>query len=374
MTFYLFNILNAVFLAFLTFLSYQPALATANDFTAKPILEGDNLLSILRRNGFSVSEREKVLASDVKLRQIFLTLDTRYLIKKTPNEIELRVYDSQTSDAFRIYKKNSSLIAHRYKPQYKITSERIEGRIFGGGSSIFGSVLSKVKSNWVASRFVDAYAFDLKNPKAITKGARYWFTVEKKYEYGQFVKYGEISRTFLQISGVAVQKKFVRTKDGGLFLNAQDLFEERPFYSPVGYLKIASRFNMHRLHPITGRLQPHLGVDFELPVGEPVYSPRTGIVTRYGNNRAAGNYIVLLHTDGIETYYDHLQKIDKKIRQGNRIFAGEKIATVGCTGYCTRAHLHFAIRKKGQMVDPLRFIKPYPSYMKENLENQVAKN
>lgn len=359
---------------FIAFTSYQPAQAGANTFTAKPIQIGDTLLSILRDHGFSESEREKVLAADPGLRQLFLTLDTRYLVRKASGELELRMFDSQTSHAFRIFKQKSSVIAYRYKPNFKITSERISGHIFGGSGSILGSVLSKIKSNWVASRFVDAYTFDLKSTKSIKRGAPFWFTVEKKYEGGQFIKYGEILRTSLEIDGSMVQKKFVRFKDGGVFFNSQDLFEERPFYAPVGYLKIASPFKLNRVHPVTGRRQAHLGVDFELPAGYPVFSPRGGVVLRYGNNRAAGNYIVLLHSNGMETSFNHLYRIDRRIRQGLKVFGGEKIGEVGCTGYCTRAHLHFAVKKKGQMVDPIRYMKPYPSYMRELLENQVAQN
>ncbi|HWU42130.1 MAG TPA: M23 family metallopeptidase, partial [Bdellovibrio sp.] len=62
-----------------------------------------------------------------------------------------------------------------------------------------------------------------------------------------------------------------------------------------------------------------------------------------------------------------LYRIDRKIRPGLKISAGEKIAEVGCTGYCTRAHLHFAIRFHGRMVDPLKYIKAYPYQMERQL-------
>jgi murein DD-endopeptidase MepM/ murein hydrolase activator NlpD len=198
--------------------------------------------------------------------------------------------------------------------------------------------------------------------------------VAKQYEMGQFVKYGEVTQTSLEIDGQAVRKKFVRHKDGGVFFNDQDLLENRPFFAPVNYIKIASTFQPNRLHPITRRLQPHLGVDFELPVGEPVLAARSGVVVRYGNNHAAGNYIVLMHSNGIETSYNHLHRIDRKIRSGLKVTAGEKIAEVGCTGYCTRAHLHFAVKMKGRMVNPMNYIKPYPRSMQAMLEARVARN
>lgn len=353
------------------FTSYQPVHAAANTFTAKPVRSGDTLISILRANGFSDRERETVLGSSSQLRALFLTLDTKYLVRREGRELELRMFDSQTSAAFKILKSGGKVTAEQYKPDFKVTLERIEGRVHG---SILGSVLAKVKSNFVASRFTDAYAFDVRSGRDLKRGARFWFTVQKKYENGNFVKYGEIMQTSLEVDGRDLRKRFVKNSEGGVFFNSDDLLEKRPFYAPVNYLKIASTFQPNRIHPITGRRQPHLGVDFELPKGEPVLAARKGVVVRYGNNHAAGNYIVLLHSNGMETAYDHLYKIDRKIRQGLKVAAGEKIAEVGCTGYCTRAHLHFAIKNKGRMVDPLNYIKAYPYHMEEQLEARVARN
>lgn len=356
---------------FLTVTSYQSVQAGANTFTVKPVRVGDNLLSILRQHGFSEKERERVLASHKEIKNLFLTLDTRYLLRRSGGEVELRMFDSQTSNAFRILKKKASIQAGAYQPKYKTTLARVDGRVYG---SIMGSILAKIKSNWVATRFLDAYVFDLNNSYQVARGARFWLMVEKKYEMGQFVKYGEVLQTSLEINGSAVQKKFVKYKDGGVFFSAQDLLNNRPFYAPVDYIKVASRFTPNRLHPITRRRQPHLGIDFELGVGEAVYAPRKGTVVRYGYNRAAGNYVVLLHGNGIETSYNHLHKIDRRIRQGMKVAAGEKIGEVGCTGYCTRAHLHFAVKKKGRMVDPIKYIKSYPPQMESLLEERVASN
>ncbi|MFS4458803.1 M23 family metallopeptidase [Bdellovibrio sp. HCB2-146] len=351
--------------------SYQPVQARANNFTLKPVRVGDNLLSILRQHGFSEKERQEVLAQDQSLRHLYLTLDTRYLVRTAKGETEIVMFDSQTADAYRIFKRGSRVVANKYDPKFKTTTVRIEGRIYG---SLMGSILPKLNSNFVASRFMDAYAFELRAQKSLQRGAHFWFTVEKKYLGPHFIKYGEVLQTSLDIGGERLQKRFVRHKGGGVFFNEQDLLDEKPFYAPVDYLKIASQFQPNRRHPITRRVQPHLGVDFELPTGEPVYAPRTGRVVRYGHNRAAGNYIVLLHSNGMETSYNHLRKIDRHIRVGLQIKAGEHIAEVGCTGYCTRPHLHFAVKKKGRMVDPLNYIKAYPVHFERMLESRVATN
>lgn len=272
---------------------------------------------------------------------------------------------------FEFLKRNNQIAVEDYKPNFKTTLQRVDGRVHG---SLLGSVLAKIDSNFVASRFSDAYVFEVRSAKELKSGARFWFNVQKKYDQGHFIKYGEIMHTALELDGRFLRKNFVRTSEGAVFFNETALTEKKPLYAPVNYLKIASHFQPHRLHPITGRRQPHLGVDFELPNGEPVVAPRNGIVIRYGFNEAAGKYVVLLHPNGMETLYNHLSKIEKKIRQGFRLEAGDKIGEVGCTGYCTRAHLHFAIKHKGRMVNPLNYIKSYPYRMEQQLAARIAKN
>ncbi len=362
-------IVLSAFLLALT--SYQPAQALANSFTSKPVRSGDNLLSILKQQGFSEKQRQIVLAADPGIRRVFLTLDTKYLVRRDSSEAELIIFDSQANRSFRIHRKGAKVTATKYTPKFNIRHLHVEGRVIG---SIMGSILKKVKSNRVASRFTDAYVFDISSPKSLQRGAHFSFTVEKKYVGSQFIKYGEIVQTSLEISGKPLKKKFVRYKTGGVFFNELDLLEDRPFYAPVDYIKIASTFQPNRLHPITKRRQPHMGVDFELPRGYPVFAARTGTVVRYGHNRAAGNYVVLLHSNGMETSYNHMQRIEKNIRQGRRIKVGAVIGQVGCTGYCTRPHLHFAVKKKGRMVNPISYIKSYPVQFERLLESRVATN
>lgn len=350
------------------FTVYTPSQASASKFTANAIQNGDNLLIILKRQGFSQREREQVLASGSQIRSLFLTLDTRYLLRTSNNEVELRIFDSQADLAFKIVRTNRDVIVEKYQPDFQIKSERYQGQIHG---SILGSVLSKVPSNWVASRFLDAFAFDMKNPRDVNKGADFSFTVEKLYDQGKFIKYGEITKASLQTRSGVVSKDLIRQGSNAVFANVDDIKTPRELYAPVGYVKIASRFKPNRLHPITKKRQAHLGVDFELPVGDPIYAPRSGVVARHGYNRAAGNFIVIRHSNGAETSYNHMNSIDSRIRSGLQVKAGERIGQVGCTGYCTRAHLHFALRLNGRMVDPIKYMKPYPAYMDGALRKKL---
>jgi len=82
--------------------------------------------------------------------------------------------------------------------------------------------------------------------------------------------------------------------------------------------------------------------------GKPVYAVAGGEVLRvkYGYNYKAGNYVRLLHPNGILTQYGHLQTI--LVNPGEKISQGEIIGLIGCTGYTipkgsAGCHLHFEV-------------------------------
>ncbi len=352
-------------------LSYQSAALAASSFVAKNVRVGDSVVSLLKKYRFNEREREKVFTLAPAIKKLYLQLDVLYLVKQSREATELRLYEPQTDIVYVLKKSAQGLSAKMARAVFKTKIARADGKIHG---SLMGNILAKTRSNWVASRFMDAYVMDYNLNRGLTRGDKFSLMVEKKYDGPFFIRYGEVIETALQIRGRNVQKRYVKIQEGrgGVFISESDLLKNRPYYAPVSYLRIASLFQPRRRHPITRKIQPHLGVDFELPDGTPVFAPRTGVVARYGYSKAAGYYVVLTHGNGYETSYNHLKQMDSKIRRGRTIGAGEKFAEVGCSGYCTKAHLHFAIRQKGRMVDPLKSLRPYPIFAESLLHAKVA--
>lgn len=143
----------------------------------------------------------------------------------------------------------------------------------------------------------------------------------------------------------------------GAYVPTAGIFRRFPLATNI---KVNSKFNMHRRHPVTGKISPHKGVDFKAAVGTPVYAPADGEVTFAGYQRAAGYYIILRHANGYSTVYMHLSKID--VKKGDKIYVGQIIAKTGNTGRTTGPHLHYEIRINDRPVDPLKIDLPSSSH------------
>jgi len=113
--------------------------------------------------------------------------------------------------------------------------------------------------------------------------------------------------------------------------------------------KLTSHFG-HRADPFTKAHKMHNGVDIAAPMGSPIQAARAGVVTYSGDRGGYGNVVIIDHGDGNETRYAHCERLD--VQPGQRVAAGEVIATVGSTGRSTGPHLHFELRQNGQAVAP----------------------
>ncbi|TOM79910.1 M23 family metallopeptidase, partial [Vibrio parahaemolyticus] len=112
---------------------------------------------------------------------------------------------------------------------------------------------------------------------------------------------------------------------------------------------------LKRKHPITGLNTPHLGTDYAVPVGTPVYSIADGVIVKSRYNRFAGNYINIRHTNGSISRYLHLSR--SSVRKGDNVVKGQEIGRSGNTGRTTGPHLHLELFVDGAPVDYARYIK-----------------
>lgn len=85
-------------------------------------------------------------------------------------------------------------------------------------------------------------------------------------------------------------------------------------------------------------------VDFGTPVGTPVKAAASGrviVAKSYGYNGGYGNYIVVQHSNGMQTIYAHLSFVG--VSTGTTVGQGQVIGKTGNSGNSTGPHLHFEI-------------------------------
>lgn len=72
------------------------------------------------------------------------------------------------------------------------------------------------------------------------------------------------------------------------------------------------------------------------------------------SSRGCGNAVVLDHGAGWQTMYCHMKAGSIRVRSGERVSAGTPLGQVGLSGLTEHPHLHFGVRKDGDVVDPFR--------------------
>jgi murein DD-endopeptidase MepM/ murein hydrolase activator NlpD len=118
--------------------------------------------------------------------------------------------------------------------------------------------------------------------------------------------------------------------------------------------RISSGFG-YRSAPTAGASTYHKGVDIAVDSGTKVLATKEGKVVTATYSSSAGNYIAIYHGDGLYSYYMHCSQLNVSV--GDKVEQGQVIARSGSTGISTGPHLHFAVFKNGNYVNPMYYVK-----------------
>ena len=136
-------------------------------------------------------------------------------------------------------------------------------------------------------------------------------------------------------------------------LQSVGLNEDIALSSPLSKLNVTSGFG-----PRWGRF--HNGVDLSA-TDEKVKSPADGTVTYTAvDEYPCGGTIKIDHPNGYSSGYCHIQRID--VKRGQLVRKGDVIGITGGgvgdpgKGRSNGPHLHFTLKKNGQVVDPMKFL------------------
>lgn len=145
------------------------------------------------------------------------------------------------------------------------------------------------------------------------------------------------------------QKKVSPQEDFALMWPVTPLKGLSATFHDAGYRK---RFGME-----------HYAIDIPTPQGSPVYAAADGEVLEVRDQGMGYSTISLQHEGDLVTLYGHVSEI--LVREGDHVFAGERIAlsggrpgSKGAGLLTTGPHLHLEVYAYGQPIDPLYYLPP----------------
>jgi murein DD-endopeptidase MepM/ murein hydrolase activator NlpD len=182
--------------------------------------------------------------------------------------------------------------------------------------------------------------------------------VNKKYRTGTFT--GKLVRYFADhknirkvfaanfaiiavLASFAPQTTKVQAQGSGdVIIETQtNLVTQKGMQYPVGTVKINQGYGF--FHP---------AVDLGGVKGDPIKPVMPGVVSYAGWDYSGyGNLVILSHTNGFESYYAHLSKIE--VKTGQTVDMNTEIGKMGATGHATGPHLHLEIHQNGVSLNPL---------------------
>jgi len=327
------------------------------------VKSGETVFSILKRWGFTPSQALREVRSGVLPKYFRLNAKSYYLALDFKHRRELRFYESETDRALLFWKEGTKSGSLQAPIKFEIKKIRVVGKIRG---SLIASVQKHISDITVAYDLMDAFNLEYNLDRGLKKNAPFEFVIEKKYDHGKFVRYGRILSASLKIGNKLIEKLFVPFPGGGgAYMGRRGSPPPKPFYAPVNDIKISSKFKRRRYHPIKKRRLAHLGIDFSLPIGSPIFATQDGMVKKTGRTRGSGNFIILQHKNGWTSSYSHMEKRNAKMKPGLFVKAGDTLGRVGCTGYCTKPHLHYEIKRNGRATNPAPLLNPYPFHLRK---------
>ncbi len=233
------------------------------------------------------------------------------------------------------------------KTRIKSTAGKIEG-------SLFNSMLKDGITIPLIVDLTDAFSWNIDFNTETRNGDEFAAVWEE-----HFTEDGQITGQEL----VAAMYKGQVTGENYAFYYNDEFFDETGkiskkmfLKSPISFrgVRITSRFNPRRLHPILRIRRPHLGIDYAAPTGTPIQAVADGVVTFVGNKGGYGKYVELRHANNYVTTYGHLSRYASKTKKGAKVKQGDTIAYVGNTGLSTGPHLDFRIKERNKFVDFLK--------------------
>jgi murein DD-endopeptidase MepM/ murein hydrolase activator NlpD len=128
-------------------------------------------------------------------------------------------------------------------------------------------------------------------------------------------------------------------------------------FQPPAEAEVSGVFGSARVFNGVKKSQ-HTGLDFRVTTGTPIVASNSGKIILARALYFEGNCVMIDHGQGLITLYLHLSEI--KVKEGDAVEKGQLLGLSGGTGRATAPHLHFAVRWRGEYLDPRTLLELRP--------------
>lgn len=323
----------------------------------KRIRRGDTLYDILRAK--ELPDSEILAVSDQKVDGISpsrLVVGRSYRLYVQDGRVIEYQYEPDNEKILRVLFDDPPAIIVEPIP-YEVFRIPVSGVI---KDSLFAAVEAIDEKPSLAMDLADLFAWQVDFFRDLRTGDSFTVLVDKYYRDGKFVRYGKILAARFVNNG-KMHAGILFTPAGG----REDYFDEtggslrKQFLkSPLRFRRISSGFSRRRLHPVTGKVTAHLGIDYAAPTGTPIMSVGEGKVLYKKHDSVNGRIVKIRHNGTYSSAYAHMNSFAKGVGKGSQVRQGQVIGYVGRSGRATGPHLHFAMYRNGRYVDPRRISVP----------------
>lgn len=265
--------------------------------------------------------------------------------------VSIRIDPKVTLAATR--REDGSYFASALTAKTSIALHRISGQI---KTTLAEAIAEDGGTRAHADTFASLFPEDPKLAQGGRKGERFDIVIEMiADERGNYLEAGDL--VFAAFNGKKAAGSWYRfvPEDTGVpeFFNRNGVAgDEFLIRDPVRGGEISSGFG-NRIHPITGDMLLHAGVDFRAPTGTPIRAAGSGLITDMKYGDGYGWFVRIQHERGFETVYAHMSAFAEGLTPGRTVMRGDTIGYVGSTGSSTGAHLHYEVLRNGTYVNPV---------------------
>lgn len=231
---------------------------------------------------------------------------------------------------------------------------RIEMRSGEIRSSLFAATDVAQIPNSITNKFINMFSTNVDFRTSLRRGDRFNLVYETFWQNGNYVRSGRILGAEFINAGKVYNVAWYEGPghDGGYYDFEGHTLKKAFLKAPVAFTRISSGFSLRRLHPITGKIRAHKGIDFAAPRGTPIYAAADGVVKYVGYRGGYGKFVVLKHWRPYSTAYGHMSRYARGLRRGKKVSQGDVIGYVGSTGMATGPHLHYEFRVNNVQRNP----------------------